>query len=182
MVRLERFTQQDFDLLLSWVESKTFMHQWTGNYFTYPLTREQLEGYIEGANEPGATKYIYKAVEENTGHTIGHISITKIDWNNQSGRIGRVLIGDKRFLGKGIGKEMVHKATAIAFDILQLHRVSLGVFDFNISAFHTYEKVGYQKEGLLREARKFGDEYWSLIEMSILRREWETSYKTKGRE
>ena len=53
MVRLERFTRQDFDLLLSWVESKTFMHQWTGNYFNYPLTREQLEGYIEGANVPG---------------------------------------------------------------------------------------------------------------------------------
>ncbi|MYL32422.1 GNAT family N-acetyltransferase [Pontibacillus yanchengensis] len=181
MIRLEKFTQQDFDLLLSWIESKMFMHQWTGNYFTYPLTRNQLETYVDGANVQGATKYIYKAVHEETGNIIGHISITKIDWTNQSGRIGRVLIGDKRYLGKGIGKEMVRKATTIAFDTLHLHRMTLGVFDFNVSAFHTYKKVGYQKEGVLREARKFGDEYWSLIEMSILRRKWDESYKTKER-
>jgi hypothetical protein len=28
------------------------------------------------------------------------------------------------------------------------------------------------KEGCLREARRFGEEYWSLVQMSILETEW----------
>ena len=52
---------------------------------------------------------------------------------------------------------MMMEILKIAFDELQLHRVSLGVFDFNHSAIACYEKVGFVKEGLLRDARKMGD-------------------------
>jgi RimJ/RimL family protein N-acetyltransferase len=67
---------------------------------------------------------------------------------------------------------MIKEILNIAFDQLQLHRVSLGVFDFNISAITCYEKAGFIKEGLLRDSRKNDDEYWSLWEMSILENEW----------
>lgn len=67
---------------------------------------------------------------------------------------------------------MVAALLNIAFNDLSLHRVGLGVFDFNESAIRSYEKVGFVKEGLLRDVRKMGDEYWSLWEMSILEDEW----------
>jgi RimJ/RimL family protein N-acetyltransferase len=41
-----------------------------------------------------------------------------------------------------------------------------------VSAIVCYEKVGFKKEGLLRDSRKNGDEYWSLWEMSILENEF----------
>jgi RimJ/RimL family protein N-acetyltransferase len=53
-----------------------------------------------------------------------------------------------------------------------LHRISLGVFDFNERAIRCYEKVGFSREGLLRDARRFKDYYWNLIEMSMLEHEW----------
>ena len=52
--------------------------------------------------------------------------------------------------------------------------MTLGVFDFNTAAIKCYEKVGFKKEGLLRDARKNGNEYWNLIEMGILESEWKT--------
>ncbi len=67
---------------------------------------------------------------------------------------------------------MIEEILKIAFKELNLHRVSLGVFDFNYSAIACYEKAGFIKEGLLRDARKTGNEYWSLWEMSILENEW----------
>ncbi len=70
---------------------------------------------------------------------------------------------------------MINKILYIAFDGLGLHRVSMGVFDFNASAIRCYEKAGFIKEGLLRDARKHGDEYWSLWEMIILEDEWSRS-------
>ena len=96
----------------------------------------------------------------------------KNNGRNQSARIGRVLVGDKNVRGKGIGKQMIKEVLKIAFEQLQLHRVHLGVFDFNHAAIACYEKAGFTKEGLLRDATKNGDEYWSMWEMGILENEW----------
>jgi RimJ/RimL family protein N-acetyltransferase len=74
--------------------------------------------------------------------------------------------------GQGIGQLMIERVLNIAFEELKLHRVSLGVFSFNLSAIACYEKAGFVKEGLLREARKIDNEFWSLWEMSILENEW----------
>lgn len=67
---------------------------------------------------------------------------------------------------------MMKEILKVVFDELKLHRVSLGVFDFNLSAIACYEKTGFIKEGLLRDSIKNDDEYWNLWEMSILENEW----------
>lgn len=146
--------------------------QWAGPKLSYPLNEGQLNQYIKGANQKHSQAYIYKVVLNNTNETIGHISLNNVDMKNRSARIGKVLLGDTRLRGKGIGQKMVTAILEIAFNDLSLHRVSLGVFDFNESAISSYEKVGFVKEGLLRDVRKLGNEYLSLWEMSILENEW----------
>ncbi|MBS5883873.1 GNAT family protein [Clostridium sp.] len=56
----------------------------------------------------------------------------------------------------------------IAFNKLNLHRIDLGVFDFNEAAIACYKKAGFIIEGSFRECRKINEQYWSLINMSIL--------------
>lgn len=172
MIRLEHFDKQGFELLISWIDSPEFLMQWAGPHFSYPLDEEQLNQYIKGANEENSKVLIYKVVLDETNETIGHISLNNIDLNNHSARIGKVLLGNTRIRGKGIGQKMVTELLKIAFDNLSLHRVGLGVFSFNESAIKSYEKVGFVKEGLIRDVRKMGDDYWSLWEMSILENEW----------
>lgn len=172
MVELKVFEKADFKQLIDWIDSPEFLLQWGGPAFEYPLTEQQLEKYIENANNNNADILVYKVTEKDTGVTIGHISLGKIDRKNKSARVGKVLVGDKHVRGKGIGRLMINEILKMAFDELHLHRVSLGVFDFNISAIACYEKAGFIKEGLLRDSRKNGDEYWSLWEMSILEDEW----------
>ena len=53
-----------------------------------------------------------------------------------------------------------------------LHRIDLRVFDFNQAAIAAYERVGFKKEGLLRDACKVGEAYWSAWVMSMLEDEW----------
>lgn len=74
--------------------------------------------------------------------------------------------------GNGIGTTALRLLLDICFANLDLHRVSLAVFDFNEAAVRCYEKVGFRKEGLMREARRVGGEYWSYYEMSIFYREY----------
>ncbi|AZU64560.1 GNAT family N-acetyltransferase [Neobacillus mesonae] len=173
MIELKYFDRSDFKQLIDWIDSPQFMLQWSGPTFEYPLTESQLEKYIENANSENAEAMIYKVIESETGKVIGHISLGRIDQKHKSARIGKVLIGDQSVRGKGIGQQMINEILKIAFEELHLHRVSLGVFDFNTSAITCYEKAGFIKEGLLRDSSKNGDEYWSQWEMSILENEWQ---------
>ncbi|MFD6843622.1 GNAT family N-acetyltransferase, partial [Bacillus cereus] len=123
--------------------------------------------YIESANT-----LAFKVVDEETSDVIGHISLGQIDNINKSARIGKVLVGNTKMRGRSIGKHMMKAVLHIAFDELKLHRVTLGVYDFNTSAISCYEKIGFVKEGLLRESKRVGETYWNLWEMSMLEYEW----------
>ena len=172
MVKLAYFSQNDFQQLMEWIPNAAFTLQWGGPAFTYPVTVEQLESYLKGANELNASKYVFKVIDEFTNEVIGHVSLGNVDRNNNSARIGKVLVGSANSRGKGYGTQLMNAVLTFAFEELKLHKVTLGVFDFNTSAIQCYEKVGFQTEGFLRDARKNGDEYWNLIEMGISYNDW----------
>ncbi|KAB2328703.1 GNAT family N-acetyltransferase [Cytobacillus depressus] len=180
MIELQYFERTDFKQLINWVSSPQFLRHWGGPAFQYPLSENQLEKYIENANRDSSDTLAYKVLDKETGSVIGHISLGKIDRKNKSARVGKVLVGDKNVRGKGIGQQMMKEILKVAFEDLNLHRVSLGVFDFNVSAIACYEKAGFTKEGLLRDSRKNGDEYWSLWEMSILENEFMTNRRSSN--
>ena len=55
---------------------------------------------------------------------------------------------------------------------LQLHRISLGVYDFNTSAIKCYKASGFALEGVTRDVLWMDETFWSLVEMSMLEDEW----------
>ena len=175
MIQLQEFEKSDIKQLVDWIDSPAGLLQWAGPAFHFPLTEKQLEDYVENANREEADVFIYKARDVETGRVVGHISLGRIDRKHRSARVGKVLVGDRDVRGKGIGGQMIANVLKIAFDELNMHRVSLGVFDFNTAAIACYEKAGFVKEGLLRDCRINGDEYWSMWEMSILEHEWRKS-------
>ncbi|WP_142311043.1 GNAT family N-acetyltransferase [Bacillus toyonensis] len=167
VIKLVPFKRSDFKQLITWIHSEQFLIQWSGNAFTYPLNEQQLEKYIESANT-----LAFKVIDEKTEEVLGHISLGQIDDINKSARIGKVLVGNTKMRGRSIGKHMMKAVLHIAFEELKLHRVTLGVYDFNTSAISCYEKIGFVKEGLLRDSKKVGETYWNLWEMSMLENEW----------
>jgi len=49
-----------------------------------------------------------------------------------------------------------------------LHRVSLGVYDFNPRAQRVYEKCGFSHEGRLREALRWDGQWHDELLMAVL--------------
>jgi RimJ/RimL family protein N-acetyltransferase len=178
MIVLEYFTEKDFKQLIQWIYNERLLLNWTGSMFSYPLTEEKLKWYIKDTNNPATSDaMVYKAIDTETGETVGHISLGSISRKNSAARISRVLVGDTWARGKGVCQAMIQAVLHIGFEELQLHRIGLGVYAFNQAAIRCYERCGFVKEGISRDVFKYRDQYWSLVEMSILEDEWQQLYR-----
>ncbi|GAA5416519.1 IS4 family transposase ISBce8 [Paraliobacillus ryukyuensis] len=176
MIRLTYFTEADIEQLVAWNAdtSAAFLMQWSGKEFTYPLTKAQIERYMQESNKANATKLIYKVIDEASNQVIGFCALNKIDYQHKSARISKILIGESSMRGKGFGRQIIQALLQIGFETLHLHRISLGVFDFNQAAISCYKNVGLKVEGVLRDTCLVDNEYWSLYEMSMLEQEYNT--------
>ncbi len=171
MIRLEYFEPADFEQLIKWLDSEELLMNWSGALFSFPITKRSLEWYIEDVNDlKRSDAFLYKAIDEN-GNTVGHISLGGLSRKNRSGRISRVLVGPE-YQGKGYCNEMATAILRIGFEDLQLHRIELGVYDFNKAAIACYKKAGMIIEGTNRDSLLFKGQWWSLTEMSMLEDEW----------
>ena len=175
LVKLERFRCEEIIQLMSWIPNKEFLLQWGGSSYNFELMEKQFLNDINMMLEtnPKSLMFSVKLIESN--ETVGHIQLLGIDRLNMSVRIGRVIVGEEKYRSKGIGLEMVKAVLDIAFNKLNLHRVDLCVFDFNKPAIACYKKAGFTIEGNLRECRKINEQYWSLLNLSILEAEYRNS-------
>ncbi|MBA2665798.1 MAG: GNAT family N-acetyltransferase [Trueperaceae bacterium] len=112
-----------------------------------------------------------------TDELIGEAVLNQIDWTNRSANF-RILLDAARYSGSGYGSEATRLMLQYAFDELELHRVELGVFSHNPRAQHVYEKAGFRREGVRREALLWEGERSDEILMAILRPEWEAVQRT----
>jgi diamine N-acetyltransferase len=81
-----------------------------------------------------------------------------------------------RTTNHGLGKKLLHAATAIAFNEHRAHRLWLDVFETNTRAQHVYEAFGFKRDGILREAVYRDGSFHSLILMSLLESEYRNLY------
>ena len=165
-IQLQAFTKNDYELLIRWINEERLMVNWTGSMFSFPLTAADLDWYTEESNDVGKSGvFIYKAVDLVTDKVVGHISLG-------TARVSRVLVGKEAQRGVGICQKMMRGILKIGFEELKLHRISLGVYDFNKAAIRCYERAGFRTEGIARDIFLYENEYWSMVEMSILEDEW----------
>ncbi len=163
MIQLKLFTAEDFSRLINWIDTKKLMYIFSAERFNYPLNHEQLATYINAED-----RIAYKVIDGKSNKIIGHADFSKINKQSKSARICSVLIGDRKSRSKGFGTQIINALIRIGFQEMKLHRIDLGVFDFNKQAIKCYKKCGFEIEGLFKENIKFEDEYWSTYNMSII--------------
>ena len=170
MLQLKPYTPADFDWLKRQIGAPETLIQWAGTSLAYPLDNKQLERhYARTRREYPGYRY-YKAVNVRTSETVGHGELSGIN-NDRSAFLTRILVrSDLR--GQGFGTKIVRELLKLAFTQFKLHRVELNVFATNAAAIRCYEKVGFVKEGLLRDKCWDGKKYLSEYRMSILEHEF----------
>lgn len=163
MIQLEKFEKSDYDRLIDWVNTEELLVNFSGQIFDFPITHQQLDTYLETTD-----RLVYKVVDAKNNIIIGHAELTAIDYRRKSARICRILIGDTTHRNKGLGTQIIKELVRIGFSELKLHRLDLGVYDFNKQAIKCYQNAGFEIEGLLKDNMRYKDTYWSSYNMSIL--------------
>lgn len=133
--------------------------------------------YEENLKQPPEQQAL--AVDLRTGRGkwehIGGTGFHLIDKRNRSAECG-LFIGPEKYWNKGYGRDILLTLLRYGFQTLNLNRVQLRVMEFNRRAVHLYEKIGFVREGSMREAHFHQGRYWDMHLYSILRREWEARY------
>lgn len=113
-------------------------------------------------------------VERQTDQPVGSVFIKNIDRQANKGEYG-IFIGEDRARGKGLASEVAKLVLRYGFSDLGLHRVYLSVFAYNRAAIRSYERAGFEIEGIARD--EFLDErtgrYEDVVWMAAIKEEWE---------
>lgn len=113
---------------------------------------------------------LIRTLEED--RTIGLIGLDGIRWTHGDAWVG-IGLGEREYWGKGYGTDAMRILLRYAFEELNLHRLSLSVFEYNPRAIRSYEKVGFVIEGSARQFLNRDGKRYDMIFMGILREEWE---------
>jgi len=134
------------------------------------LTKEQIKEAIYRFKED-STRYDFAICLVDNDQVIGDLAIMEVDRDNKKAMF-RIALHELEDCGRGFGSEAVQLAQKFTFEELCLNRLELQVYSHNIRGIKSYEKVGFKKEGVLRQALLMNNTYSDEIIMSILLEEY----------
>ena len=175
---LVRPTREDLPVITGWSSDIEFLRM-IRRGLAYPPSTEDYEGWFaEMAKRESGYPFAIRRIEDNA--LVGFIIITDLFW---ASRHGSLIIGiDPALRGRGLGTDALRVILKYAFLEMNFNRVGLEVMSYNEAGLRAYAKAGFQQEGRLREFVYRDGVYYDVINMSILRSEWEALYlKTKAR-
>ena len=110
------------------------------------LFLEQTIAKCGGAAPEAASFMVYDLSD---GAPVGTAGLMAIDWRMRRATFG-IALGERR--GTGLGTEATRLTLDWAFNMLGLHNVMLTVLPTNTAAIRAYEKAGFKRIGLRRDA------------------------------
>lgn len=114
------------------------------------------------------TEMVFRIEKEKT--LIGEVRLKNLRWFNRKAELSIIIHRDHQ--GDGFGKEVLNHIIEYAFNKMNLHRLEAEALEFNETSVMLLEKLGFQLEGRLREAKYHNNKYWDILRYGLLRSEF----------
>jgi len=154
--------RDDKDALYRWITNRELLLL---NAPYLPVGEGAHEKWFESVLSGRNDAFFFMIEESETHKTIGSCQLFNINWIHRNAEL-QIRIGESAFHGKGYGSEAVRLLVDFGFKDLHLHRIYLHVFSSNTRAIKAYEKCGFTREGVLKEAAYIDGEYVDVEIMS----------------
>lgn len=137
---------------------------------TVPSTYSEAAGeaFIQRQWERASTGsgYPFVIVRVEDGRPLGMVGLWLRDQGEGRASLGYWLAGSAR--GQGTAADALRAVVRWALGDLQIPRLQLHVEPWNVASQRTAERVGFQREGLLRSWQQVGEERRDMIMYSML--------------
>ena len=154
-MKLRTFSNNDYNLLIRWIDSEKLNYLWGGPSFDFPLDIIQIDKHC---TQPSVFPFIF-IVE---GREAGYVELVKV--SNEHFRICRVFLSN-RVRGQGFAKVMLIQLITLARKQLQAKALSLAVFKTNTVAKCCYESLGFVVTSYETGTQSWDGEAWDLLTM-----------------
>lgn len=168
-IYLRKVSETDVnELYLEWINNPDITKGLVTGAF--PSSIEDLYNYVQ--QTVALKDCLFMAICTHDHKHIGNIKLDNFNWIAKTAELG-ILIGNQNYWGKGIGAEACHLLIKHAFQNLNLRKITLAVFSNNPAAIKLYEKIGFEKEGQLKEHVYSDGLYYDKLYMSIFKEKYQ---------
>ncbi len=164
---LRTMTRADLPHVRRWLADKDLRRR-VG--VTQSHNEASIEEWFDGVVADGNRRWFTVVLAEDD-RPIGEAGLLRITEPWRCADVSMIL-GERDCLGRGYGSEAMRLLLDYAFGEMGLHRIGIGVFDFNAEAIRYYEKNGFRREGVLRDGYFCDGAFHDVILMSVLENEY----------
>lgn len=149
--------------------SRLYLKQWLP-WVDGTKSIEDTKLFIEMTKKQFAANNGFQAGIWYKGNMAGVIGFHGMNWASKSTSIGYWL--DERYQGSGVMTKSCKAFIEYAFGELYLNRVEVRCAEKNSRSRAIPERLGFVKEGIMREAEWLYDHYVDHVVYGVLSREW----------
>ncbi len=168
-VRLRTIDESDLDQLHAIFSDPKVMRYWS----TPPLESiEEARALLEEIQTSNQQRTILKwgVALKSSDIMVGTVTLFNLDQTQGRAEIGYAQA--RAYWGQGYIHEALQSLLTYAFEEMKLRRIEADVDPRNTASIKTLERLGFQKEGFLRERWHVGGEIQDALFYGLLEREW----------
>jgi [ribosomal protein S5]-alanine N-acetyltransferase len=168
---LRSITFDDVDEVFAVFSDPQVMRYWS----TLPLeNKEAAVKLVEEIQSGFELQQLLKwgIVLPSENRLIGTVTLFHPDFANFRAELGYAL--GRNYWGRGYMGETLRAVLDYAFNTLHFHRIEADVDPRNTASLRTLERLGFQREGYLRERWHVGGETQDSVFYGLLKPEWQS--------
>jgi RimJ/RimL family protein N-acetyltransferase len=166
-IYLRILEESDIPLTTKWMNDAEISE--IMGYLPAQSLASQLKWYQAIMNDK--SRFIFAICDKNTHEHIGNVGLGNIDYIHRHAMFNIFLV-KRENRSKGVGTEATRLMLDFAFFKLNLNKVHLRTSERFVEANKMYQRIGFMKEGVMRQHYYTNGNYEDKILYSILKSEY----------
>jgi ribosomal-protein-alanine N-acetyltransferase len=171
-LRLRPIQESDVDDLFPYVSDPEFPKMMSWHAHT---ERSQTLEYIRHVQAAFVNNAKVTWVIEYDGRVMGCVGLDDIEFQLRAWRVDRAELGywiAPPLWSQGLMTEAAHAVTACGFEVIGLHKITVGCIVENVASRRVIEKLGYRPVGRWEDHVWRDGRWWSMVRYELTSSEW----------
>jgi RimJ/RimL family protein N-acetyltransferase len=165
-ITLRSVEEKDLEVMQIWANDPEIQYLLGGWHF--PINKnDQFKWFNNLSCQSNNQRFI---IEVDSSIVIGMANLLNINFKDGNAEHG--LLIDKKYQGQGYGKDVVNAIMKFSFCELRLNRLDTTIIDNNQKSLNLFLKLGWTKEGVIRDWYFRNGKFFNKYYLGILQNEY----------